>query len=256
MLTIIFSSILISLVFAPLGCLVLWRQYVYFGDGLAHATMLAGATATVAGLPLFLTSILTTLIFALTVFKLKNKSGNNAAVGITASIMVSLASIISYLYPEKLNIAALLFGDIIAADRQDLLVLTLLSLIVIGFFTINYRQILLTTLSRDIASARGARVQMIEFTFLAILSFAILSTVKIVGALLVTSIILIPAMTAKVVAKTPLMMIVYAILFSLMMSGSGILLSFNFDIPFAPVITISGGSIYLAILLIKKYLSS
>jgi zinc transport system permease protein len=254
MLTIILSSILIGLIFAPLGCLVLWKRYVYFGDGLAHATMLAGIISAMAGLPLFLSGVLTTLFFAFAVFKLKSGSDNNAAIGITSSIMISVALIISAIFPGKFNITALLFGDIISANNSDLITLIFLCFVVLVFFLLTHRQLFLTILSHDIAGTRGIRVQLLEFIFLAILAVSILSTIKIVGALLVTSIILIPAMTARIVATSPLLMIGYAIIFSLIMNFSGILISFYADIPFAPIIIISGGIVYLFVLFIRRVL--
>jgi zinc transport system permease protein len=249
---IILSSILIGLIFAPLGCLVLWKRYVYFGDGLAHATMLAGIISVMIGLPLFLSGIITTLLFAFAVFKLKRDSGNNAAIGITSSLMISLSLIISYALPGKFSITALLFGDIVSAGSADLVTLTFLLFLVTGFLSLTYRQLFLSVLSSDIAMTRGVKVQLLEFTFLAILSLAVLSTIKIVGALLVTSIILIPAMTARIVATSPLRMIGYSVIFAVLMNCIGILISLYVDIPFAPVIIVSGGIIYFSLLLVKR----
>ena len=85
---IIFVSILIGLIFAPLGCVVLWKRYVYFGEGLSHASMLALAVSVIAGLPIIYAGIVNTLFFALLVFKMKTKSGNNAAIGLASSVMI------------------------------------------------------------------------------------------------------------------------------------------------------------------------
>ena len=89
MFTIITASILVGLIFAPLGCLVLWKRYVYFGDGLAHASMLAGIISLMLGIPIFYAGMLSTGIFAFTIFKLKNNSGNNAAIGLVTSMMIA-----------------------------------------------------------------------------------------------------------------------------------------------------------------------
>ncbi len=252
MTVIIAISTLLGLIFAPLGCLVLWKRYVYFGDGLAHASMLAAVISVLLGMPLLYAGIINTLLFALIVFKLKNASGNNAAIGLTSSLMISLALILSYIFPGKFNFTSLLFGDIIIANSKDILILSALLLSVIVFFLIFYQQIILIILSKDVASSRGIKVEILEFIFLTILSFSVLATIKIVGALLVTSIILIPAMIARIISTSPFIMIILSILFAQIMSISGIALSFYADLPFAPIIILCGGGLFILVSIFNK----
>ncbi len=245
MATIILVSILIGLIFAPLGCFVLWKRYVYFGDGLAHASMLALAISVIAGLPIIYAGIVNTLLFALLVFKVKTKSGNNAAIGMTSSIMISLALIVADIFPGRFNFNSMFFGDIITATSEDVFRLCIILGVTSLFLVIAFRQLILTILSRDIAHSRGIRVKLLEFLFLSILSFAVIATIKIVGALLVTSMILIPAMIARLTSNTPIMMIWLAIFFAGAMNFSGVLLSLYADLPFAPIVILCGGVIYL-----------
>ena len=245
MATIILVSILIGLIFAPLGCFVLWKRYVYFGDGLAHASMLALAISVIAGLPIIYAVIVNTLLFALLVFKVKTKSGNNAAIGMTSSIMISLALIGADIFPGRFNFNSMFFGDIITATSEDVFRLCIILGVTSLFLVIAFRQLILTILSRDIAHSRGIRVKLLEFLFLSILSFAVIATIKIVGALLVTSMILIPAMIARLTSNTPIMMIWLAIFFAGAMNFSGVLLSLYADLPFAPIVILCGGVIYL-----------
>ena len=252
MATIIIISTLIGLIFAPLGCLVLWKRYVYFGDGLAHASMLAAVISVLLGAPIFYAGIINTALFAFIVFKLKTKSGNNAAIGLTSSIMISLALILSYIFPGEFNFTTLLFGDIVIADSKDIITLSFLLLAVMIFFLAFYRKLILMILSKDVASSRGIKVDMLEFIFLCILSFSVLATIKIVGTLLVTSIILIPAMIARIISTSPYMMIILAIIFAQIMNISGIALSFYADLPFAPIIILCGGGIFIIVSIYSK----
>ncbi|MDP5110414.1 MAG: metal ABC transporter permease [Rickettsiaceae bacterium] len=252
MTTIIVISILIGLIFAPLGCLVLWKRYVYFGDGLAHASMLAAVISVLLGIPIFYAGIINTALFAFIVFKLKNKSGNNAAIGLTSSLMISFALILSYIFPSKFNFTSLLFGDIVIASSRDIISLSILALFVFVFFFSFYKKIILVIISKDIASSRNINVSIIEFIFLSLLSFSVLVTIKIVGALLVTSIILIPAMSARIISTSPLMMIILSIIFAQIMNAFGIALSFYADLPFAPIIILCGGGIFIIISISNK----
>ena len=250
---IIIASILTGCIFAPLGCFVLWNKYVYYGDGLAHASMLGGAISVVLGVPIIYVGIINTICFIGFIFKIKNKSGNNAAIGLVSSVMISLALIIAHIFPNQFSLNSLLFGDILAANNEDLLRLVIIFIIISAFISLNYRKLILIILSRDIAHSRGIKVKLLEFLFLAILSFAIISTIKIVGALLVTSIILIPAMIARLLSKSPFQMLLISILIALIMNFSCIILSFYANLPFAPIIIVCGGIKFLiASILYKK----
>lgn len=252
MTTIIIASILIGILFAPLGCVVIWKKYVYFGDGIAHASILAGVLSIILGLNIFIAGIILTFVFSYIILKLQAISGHNASIGLTSSAMLSIALILSYIFPINTNIDSLLFGDLIAANENDIMIVSGLLITTILFFIFTYKKLLLTTFNREIASTRKINIKLQEFIFLLLLAFTILSTIKIVGALLVTSIILIPAMTAKIIAHSPISMILYAVLFSILFNISGIILSIYIDLPFAPIIICSGAMIYLLILLFKE----
>ena len=156
------------------------------------------------------------------------------------------------IYPGATNIFTLLFGDIISVTYDDVPGLALLLCAVVIFMLTTYRSIILMVFNRDIAFSRGVNVNILEFCFLTLLSFAILYTIKIVGALLVTSIIIIPAMCGRLTSSTPLMMIISSIFYVILMNLAGVMLSFNADLPFAPTIVLCGGGLFLTIFISTK----
>jgi len=246
---IIFAAILTGLILSPLGCLVLWKRYVYFGDGLSHSALFVGVLSITSGIPILYAAVINAVIFITAIMSLKDNSGNNAAIAMISSIMISLSLILSHFFPEKVNINNMLFGDILSVDMEDIYILLILLALVASYLFITYRNLVLISLSSDIASSRSVKVRLIEISFLAILSFAVLITIKIVGAFLVTSVLLIPAMIGRLIAKSPIMMVVFAILSALIMNMMGVVISFYFDIPFAPVIILSGAAIYFLTLI-------
>lgn len=256
MLTIAAVAILVSLIYAPLGCLVLWKRYVYFGEGLAHASILAIAISVVADLPMVYAAIISLVFFALLVYKINIYEDSNAAVGFTSSFMVASALAISSIFPGKFNFSRMLFGDIISANNSDIPMLILILIIIALYFFIFFRSLIITTLSKDIAYTKGIRVRILELIFMLILAFSIVSTMKIVGALLITSMILIPAMTSRIVSRTPKSMIWNAIFFALMMNSLGMYISLKYDIPYTPVVIVIGGVIYLIMQIIKQKITS
>ncbi|WP_341792778.1 MULTISPECIES: metal ABC transporter permease [unclassified Rickettsia] len=244
MIPIILALILISLIFAPLGCIALWKKYVYFGDGLAHASFLAASISIIANFPLIYSGIIVAVFFAIFVFIFKNYSGRNAVISLISSFMLSLALIINYLSSSQNNITNLLFGDILLVDFGDLILLSMMLMLIICFIGYFYNQIILIIINRDIAVIKGIKVKTIELIFLLLLSLSVFSTIKIVGALMVTAILLIPPMTARFISRTPLQMIILSIIISIFINFCGFIASFYLDIPLTPVIIIIGTFIY------------
>lgn len=240
MLSIILAIILISLIFAPLGCISLWKKYIYFGDGLSHASLLAGSISLALQLPMIYSGIIVAFFFAFAVFILKNTAESNAVISLVASFTLSLALIISYLNPQTININSLLFGDILAVSFEDLTILTIILALVICFIWHFYNQIILIVINREIAQIKGIKVKTIELIFLLLLSLSVFSTIKIVGALLVTSILIIPAMTARFLAKTPKQMIIYSVIAALLFNCLGLITSYYLDMPITPIIIMIG----------------
>lgn len=249
---ILLALILISLIFAPLGCIVLWKRYSYFGDGISHASLLAGSIALTTGLPIVFSIPLAAIAFALLISIFKNNSDTNSTVGLISSLMLSTAIVISTLSPSSVNIEHLLFGDIISVTYTNILVLMAIISVNSLFISLQYRNILLETLSKDIAVIHNVKVRTLDFLFLLILSITICSTVKIVGALMVVSLLIIPPMIAGLFSKSPLQMIILAVIISLATNLIGIFLSFYLDFPPAPTIVILGAVTYILAYLLMR----
>lgn len=249
---IIIVTLLIGLIFAPLGCVVVWKRYVYFGDGLAHASILAGVTSIVFNIPLFYAGVIISIFFSAIIFKFRLSAGKSAAIGLVSSVMISLALVLNAFYPGTIDVFQLLFGDIITATYEDIPGLIILLMAVFIFIATSYKNIILMVFNRDIAFSRGINVNILEFCFLSLLAFAILYTIKIVGALLVTSIIIIPAMCGRLTSSTPLMMIISSIIYVTVMNFTGIFISIKTDLPFAPLVVLCGGFLFVIIFALTR----
>lgn len=241
---IILTIILISLIFAPLGCLSLWKKYIYFGDGLSHASLLAGSITILIHLSVVYSGLVVAIMFAILVFTLKNRSGGSSVVILVSNFMLSLALVVSYMYPLQIKITSLLFGDILSSSLNDILILSSIFVSVIFFICYFYRQIILIVINRDIAQIKGIKVRTIELAFLLLLSLSVFSTIKIVGTLLVTSILLIPAMTARIISSNPVQMIINSVIIALTVNFLGLTASLYLDVPITPIITVINTMVY------------
>ncbi len=251
MILIILALILISCIFAPIGCIALWKRYVYFGDGLAHSSFLAVSISIIAHFPLIYSGLIVAILFSIFVFIFHNHSEKNAVINLISSSMLAIALIINYCSSEQNNIVHLLFGDTLSITFDDLIVLAIVFIVNIGFIIYFYNQILLIIINRDIALIKGIKVNIIELLFLLILSVSVFSAIKIVGVLMVTAILLIPAMIARSIAKSPALMIIISIFVSLFINFCAATASFYFDLPLTPLVIIIGSFIY-GVLYFKK----
>ena len=129
----------------------LWKKYTYFGDGLAHASLLAGTLSVIIQLPILYSGSMVAIIFAILVFILKNKSGSNAVVLLVSSCMLACALVVGYLNPLQVNITNLLFGDILSASYHEMFLLCAILIMVSLFMWGYYKQIILIIINRDTA---------------------------------------------------------------------------------------------------------
>lgn len=244
MVLIILALILISCIFAPIGCIALWKRYVYFGDGLAHSSFLAVSISIIAHFPLIYSGLIVAILFSIFVFIFQNNSEKNAVINLISSSMLAIALIINYFSSAQNNIVNLLFGDILSVAFDDLIVLAIMLIAIICFIAYFYNKILLIIINKDIAVIKGVKVNIIELLFLLILSVSVFSAIKIVGVLMVTAVLLIPAMIARFMVGSPAMMIIISIFISLFINFCAATASFYFDLPLTPLVIIIGSSIY------------
>ncbi|WP_341794419.1 metal ABC transporter permease [Rickettsia endosymbiont of Rhinocyllus conicus] len=244
MVLIILALILISCIFAPIGCIALWKRYVYFGDGLAHSSFLAVSISIIAHFPLIYSGLIVAILFSIFVFIFQNNSEKNAVINLISSSMLAIALIINYFSSAQNNIVNLLFGDILSVAFDDLIVLAIMLIAIICFIAYFYNKILLIIINRDIAVIKGVKVNIIELLFLLILSISVFSAIKIVGVLMVTAVLLIPAMIARFMVGSPAMMITISIFISLFINFCAATASFYFDLPLTPLVIIIGSLIY------------
>jgi len=251
MIAIILALILISCIFAPIGCVALWKRYVYFGDGLAHSSFLAASISIIAHFPLIYSGIIVAVLFSIFVFIFQNNSEKNAVINLISSFMLAIALIINYFASTQNNIIDLLFGDILSVSFNDLVILAIMLITIISFIVCCYNQILLIIINRDIAVIKNIKVNIIELIFLLLLSLSVFSAIKIVGVLMVTAVLLIPAMIARFIASSPAMMIAIAVCVSLFINFAAGVISFYSDLPLTPLFIIIGSFVY-GVLYLKR----
>jgi zinc transport system permease protein len=222
----------------PLGCFVVWRRMAYFSDATAHAALLGVALALAFSFPTYLgVLIAATAIATSTMLSINKATATDTILGVVAHSALALGLVaVSLTAATRLDLMAFLFGDILAVGIQDLIFIWIGAVVVSGLMIWRWRALLAITINADLAFASGINAKREQ----AILTFALAMTVaisiKIVGALLIGAMLIIPAASARGLVKSPAMMAFAAIAIGSCSTISGLGASYLWDTPTGPTI--------------------
>lgn len=241
-----FTAILImvplSIIAGILGTFMVWKRISYFGDTLSHSALLAISINSLSNyLPNTVAILVISVLFSLVLVKVH--ISQDVALSILNTGSIGLSVFIVTAFPEifRLRINNVLFGDILLVSDVEVFFLYLIAVLVGVLFLLKWREWVLIAINENTAKIKGIKVLYTKIEFVVILSLFISFAIDIVGALLTTALLVIPAAIARLFSRTPLQMICLAMMFCFFGCISGLLLSMNIDSP-------TGVSIIVALL--------
>jgi zinc transport system permease protein len=223
----------------PLGCLVVWRRAAYFGDTLSHAALLGVALGFILGISLTAGAIIVCLAIALMLALLRSDRplSGDALLGILAHGALSFGLLaLALAKAPQANLSSYLLGDILAVTNADLWAIWFSCVLVLGGLALLWRSLLALIIDPDLAAVEGTPTLAVRLAFAAMIALAVALTMKISGSLLAAALLVIPAATARPLARTPEGMAVLAALCGIGSVLAGIGASFWFDLPTGPAI--------------------
>ncbi|WP_028487042.1 metal ABC transporter permease [Thiomicrorhabdus chilensis] len=244
----------IAVIAAPLGVFMVWQRQSYFGATLAHSALLGVSLGLFWEIDLTLSVLIFSMLIAFGIHQLAQKTqlSSDTLLGILAhsSLALGLATL-SLQNTVQIDIMGYLFGDILSVTPSDLILIFSVGFITLIFYLYHWRDLLNITLNPELAQVEGIRVKPIQLQYVLLLALMIALSMKIVGVLLVTSLLIIPAAAARRLARTPEAMLLFSILLGISSVILGLLTSMSLDIPTGPAIVLVATLIFL-LLLIKK----
>lgn len=232
----------LALAAGPLGCFIVWRRLAYFGDSLAHAALLGVAFGLLANINMTLAVLM--VCIAVSVFLLILQARANisadAILGIFSHGALALGLVaLALMTWVRVDLLGLLFGDILAVSKMDVLLTYAGGGGVLILLLCWWRPLFAATVSRDLAEAEGLNPARYDLLFTFLTAAVIALSIKIVGALLITALLIIPAATARGFARTPESMAVWASLIGVLAVVSGLFSSLAWDTPSGPSIVVA-----------------
>ena len=199
------AGIGLSLATGPLGAFVLWRRMAYFGDATAHAAILGVALALATDLPVPLGTLVVALSMAVTVASLAAKGwAVDTTLGVLSHGALALGLVaISFVHGVHTNLESYLFGDILAVTPADLATIWGGAMAVLALLIWRWQALLTATLSADLARADGIDPDRERLILTLALALVVAVALKVVGALLIAAMLVIPAAAARALARGP-----------------------------------------------------
>lgn len=247
----------VALVAGPFGSFVVWRRLAYFGDTLAHSALLGVALGFLFEINLTLGILVVCQLLAILLFfsQRQRQLASDTLLGILSHGALSLGLVaLAFMEDVRVDLVAYLFGDILAIGTADLgWIFGGGGLASVGLLFL-WKPLLAITIHEDLARVEGVPVDRINWAFLALIALAVAVMMKVVGLLLVTSLLIIPAATARRFAATPEMMALLASLIGCLAVGGGLYGSFYWDSPAGPSIVVAACILFLFGFLVPKRL--
>ncbi len=244
----IFAGLGIALIAGPLGSFVVWRKMAYFGDTLAHASLMGIALGFLLDVNLYLALVVCclALAFLLVTLQKQQQVATDTLLGILAHSSLSLGLVaVSFLDDVRIDLMSYLFGDLLAVTPVELIYIYSGVVAVSMVLAIFWRSLLATTVSEDLAAVDGHNVDLMRLLLMLMVGLVIAIGMKFVGALIMTSLLIIPAATARRFAQSPEQMALVASLIGSVAVLLGLSLSWHFDTPAGPSVVISATSMFM-----------
>ena len=232
----------IALVAGPLGSFVVWRRMAYFGDTLSHAALLGVAL----GFALDVSPALAVTVGCLLL-------ASDTLLGILAPSTLSLGLVVlSFMHDVRIDLMAYLFGDLLAISPGDLAWILGGSAAVLLLLVVLWRPLLAVTVHEELAMVEGLPVAALRLALMLLIAVVIAVAMKIVGVLLITSLLIIPAAAAQRHARSPEQMALGASLLGVTAVCGGLALSWFKDTPAGPSIVVCAAVLFLLSLALPR----
>jgi len=253
------AGLMIGPVLGGLGTLVVVKRFAFFSEAVGHAALTGVAIGILLGEPYtgpYGSLFGYCLLFGLLLNYLRNRTGlsPDTLIGVFLSVSLALGASLLLMLAGKINVHILenvLFGSVLTVSGQDLLVLGIVALLVLGLALPLYNRIILASFNPQLAAVRGVAVKRLDYLFVVLVTLVTVAAVKVIGAILVGALLVIPAAAARLVSQSLKGFFWLSVLIATLSTLLGILLPIMFDLPVpsgAAIILVAGACFALAAL--------
>lgn len=236
------AGIGVALVAGPLGCFIVWRRLAYFGDTLSHAALLGVALAFLFEINVTIAVFAVSVCVSLALLLLQKRAtlSSDALLGLLAHSALAVGLVaLAFMTWIRVDLMGFLFGDILAVTRMDIAVVWGGGACVLIVLFVIWRSLFAATVNIELAQAEGMGPERANLIFMLLMAAVIAISMKIVGVLLITALLIIPAASARRFASGPEQMAILASLIGAVGVVGGLFGSLEWDTPAGPSIVVA-----------------
>ncbi|HGY9627013.1 metal ABC transporter permease [Pseudomonas juntendi] len=253
------AGLMIGPVLGGLGTLVVVKRFAFFSEAVGHAALTGVAIGILLGEPYtgpYGSLFGYCLLFGLLLNFLRNRTGlsPDTLIGVFLSVSLALGASLLLMLAGKINVHILenvLFGSVLTVSAQDLVVLGIVAMLVLALALPLYNRIMLASFNPQLAAVRGVAVKTLDYLFVVLVTLVTVASVKVIGAILVGALLVIPAAAARLVSQSLKGFFFMSLAIATLSAVLGILLPIVFDLPVpsgAAIILVAGACFALAAL--------
>lgn len=251
----IIVGLLLSVSAALIGVNLVLKRFSMLGDGLSHVSFGAAAVGLACGVSPLQFSIPIVIVAAFLLLRLKQNSKINgdAATAIVSSSSLAVGITVAALTTGmNTDISNYMFGSILALGRGEVVVASICGALILVIYILFYQKIFVTTFDEDFAAITGVRVKLYNSINAILTAITVVIGMRIMGALLISSIITFPALSSMRICKHYKCTVIVAAVVSVISFLAGILLSFAFDIPAGAAVVLTNLAAFLILSFVGK----
>jgi zinc transport system permease protein len=233
------AGIGIALVTGPLGCFVVWRRLSFFGDTLAHSALLGVILSVSFDINISLSVFVVSSLVALLLLKLQNTTNlaSDSLLGLLSHSSLAIGLVVlGFLSFIRFDIMGVLFGDILSVSVNDLLIIWIGGATILVVLWRIWKPLFAATVNYELAEAEGMQPDRINVIFTILLAALIAISIKMVGLLLITGMLIIPTAMARNLSNNPKQMVIFSIIGGLLSVFIGLYTSFEINTASGPTI--------------------
>lgn len=242
----------VALIAGPLGCFIVWRRLAYYGDTLSHAALLGVVLALLLEINVVLAVFAMSAVVSLALLTLQRRSAlpSDALLGLLSHSALALGLVaLAFMVHVRIDLLGLLFGDILAVSRADIAIIWAGGAVVLAVLAAIWRPLFASTVNRELAEAEGMNPARSEIIFMLLMAGVIALSMKIVGVLLITAMLIIPPAVARRFAGGPEQMALMSAGIGVVAVVCGLYASLGWDTPAGPSIIVAAALLFVITLL-------
>lgn len=239
----------VAVVAGPLGSFMVWRRMAYFGDTLSHSALLGVTLGFLLGIDptVGVIGVCAALAALLVALQGQRSLATDTLLGILSHSALSLGLVaLAFVETLRVDLIGYLFGDILAVGRADIAWIWGGGAVALAGLALLWRRLLAITVDEDLARVEGLPVTALRLALMLLVALVVAVAMKIVGILLITALLIIPAATARRFAATPEAMAVLASGLGAVAVAAGLMGSLTWDTPAGPSVVVAALALFLA----------